>query len=379
MKRILTGCLLVSVPVTILLIVAGLWLARQHRLSPFLLNTRDRYTTQAEIDLWDVQSHRQMPVVRYDQNFVGKTAGWSWPVFSADGRWVAYVRRERSKQWIGVSDSTRWQPVEFLATVPPMAQNTRLTWLPSSRGLLVSYTVDNHNADFETLVGRQLLDLNAAPDKLALVDWPFVCDRLLLGDPSGGLLLRCAFQRDLSLSDAPFPDAMVYPLASGQWLTASAAVSTRELFPLDDLLHPNWAYSAQSGVAFFGTFFDGAPGGLNRVALGSDQAVRLPVELTRRPQLLWSPDGSRLLIEQANSRVWSVFDLAQNRAIARLGDADIDVNIGYGWYHDANHVAYVVLPSSQQSETLHVRALDHDEDLILPTTSRMTDVVWMHP
>ncbi len=107
--------------------------------------------------------------------------------------------------------------------------------------------------------------------------------------------------------------------------------------------------------------------------------MRLPLNLARLPRLLWSPDGSRLLAQQADSRVWSVFDLAQNREIARLDGADIDVNIGYRWVHDASHVAYLTLASGAEPETLHVRALDHDRDITLSITDASTFVASIQP
>ncbi len=176
MKQCLARLLLLVFPATILLIVAGLWLARQTRFSPVILNLRDRDTRQGQVSLWDVSAGRMVSVLGY--NRPGEALNWAWPVFSAAGL-IAYRRGDYPPMRIGVSEAIHWRPVEFLAVRPRGTENIRLTWLPAGSGLLVSYTRDVRGLGLEALVGRQLLDLSAGLERAALIDWPFLCDRLI--------------------------------------------------------------------------------------------------------------------------------------------------------------------------------------------------------
>lgn len=329
-------------------------------------------TLDGAIYVWNIRSPNISLIVDYNNQFDGPS-GWSSVIFSDNGHRVAYVRTDGDMRWVGVSALDEWKPVEFAIDVRYDFEKVQLNWLPNNRQVVVSYLIDipqgpRQPAMYNTLVGRQLLDIGEPGG--GLINWPYNCSELVVLS-SGEPLLQCNLNADLGEGSASLPPKIGYDFARGELLPHFEGNSTLPI-PVQDYIYPNWVWSEQGGLAFFDDGSHNVPNGVNLIPLGKIEPQHLETPATLFGDISWSSDGSRLLVQDNDLRVWHAYDTSNEHLIATLEITDLVFQAGVIWFQDSNHIAFVT--EEGQQNAVYVTSLKRDEDFIVMVDASVTSI-----
>lgn len=336
-------------------------------------------TLHGDVYQWDIPSTSLGLVTRYDYQ-IENLPGWTFTAFSDNGQKLAYVRADHERRWIGVSPLDNWQPVELLIDVPVTYEKVYLNWLPDNERIIVSYLVDipqgsRQPAMFNTLVGRQIFEAGSHPDRDArLIDWPYSCNELTeiaRTEPK----LRCNLNANLvqEWNHEVLPPVLAYQFGQEGELLQSA--SSNEIgFPVDDFIYPNWVWSEQSGFAFFSNGLEMSPPGVYWLSPHSLQPEYLATPATSFMNLTWSPDGTRLLIQDNDPRIWHFYDLSLKQVVESLEINDLNFQTELTWFHDSNHYAYVI--QDRDRSVIHVASLLSNQEYSIALDYPVTAIAW---
>lgn len=342
--------------------------AQEEIVGSVYLNTLD-----GAVFAWNIQSTNLQLIVNYDYQFDRSSSGWSEITFSGDGQKLAYTRTDGIKRWIGISQLKSWQPVEFPIDVHFSYQHVRLNWLPDNAHLIVSYTVDipqsnRQPATYDSLVGRQLLDVFSTSGE-KLIDWPYRCDQLVILPPNNETGLRCDLDTKLSGDSTASPASVWYNFNHAELLTTSVD-NVALPASAQDFIYPNWKWSQQGGLIFFNDGSHGTASGIYLVTLGSSEPRHLETNTTLFGNFSWSPDGTHVLIQDNNLRIWHIYDISSDQINMSVNVPDLNLHTDVVWFHDNNHIAYVT--EDGQKSILHVKAISSNSDISLQIENEIT-------
>lgn len=328
-------------------------------------------TLDGAVYSWNVQSQRINLIVDYDYQ-LDRSSGWSSVTFSDNNRQLAYIRTESNTRWIGVSELNEWQPIELEIDVHFDYKKVYLNWLPNNKQIVISYLIDipqglRQPAIYNALVGRQILDTSNLSG--GLINFPYNCTELVV--ISFNAALQCNINNDLYSNNGTFPTTIWYDFLRGEILQHLESASVLS-FPIQDFVYPNWVWSEQSGLAFFDNGSHNLPNGVNLVLIDSAQPLHSETHATLFGTISWSPNGTRLLIQDNDLRIWHVYNIAEKQVIASIEIPNLNFQSGVIWFQDSDHIAYVTEIGHQS--TLHVKTLSNNLDTILTIENSVTDL-----
>lgn len=306
-------------------------------------------TLDGAVYAWDVETTAAELIVNYDIQFDGDVSGWSSVTFSNDGNSLAYIHADQSDLWVGVGKLQSWHPTEYPLNVHFDFQHVRLEWLPGDTYLVISYTRDDSETGFDTLVGRQLLELNTG--NTSPTNWPYTCGSVALDTEGKGPLLYCFLDDTLTQSDEQHPQFAAFDLAT-MTLNYRTEDDFERQFPVQDLIHPNWDWSAEKGMVFFDDGLHALSRGFYWLPMGASEPMLLKIDVAFQGNYSWSHTGAELLIQDTDLATWYVYDVERQELITTLTISDLEFNPGVIWFDAADQVAYVTREDQQSAVTV---------------------------
>ena len=328
-------------------------------------------TLDGAVYAWKVQLNSASLIVDYEYQF-DRPSGWSSVTFSSNGDQLAYVRTDGDKRWVGVSRLDKWQPNELAIDVHFDYQKVYLNWLPNNTQIIVSFLIDipkgqGQPAMYNTLVGRQLLDTTNFSHGLS--EFPYTCAELVVASLEQRSALQCSINNDLNITDETLPRAIWYDFAQGE-LIQKMGDNPLHSFRVQDFIYPNWVWSKRSGLALFDNGSHSLPNGVNLLPTGSTQPSHLETPVTLFGTISWSPDGTRLLVQDNDLRIWHIYDTSGNQVNSPVNIPDLNLQAGVVWFRDSDHIAYVT--EEGQKSTIHIKSLSSNSDVFLQIENAVT-------